>query len=108
MWRELGAGGRRYVLTSGEPVFDAKGSFTGYRGVGRDVTAQNRVERLLRLEHRITRPPPEHAPPQEALGRALQTLCQTESWDCREQWKAAQGAWARRRSAPRFNPQPEG
>jgi PAS domain-containing protein len=49
MWRELEDGGRRYVLTSGEPVFDAKGSFTGYRGVGRDVTAQKRVERLLRL-----------------------------------------------------------
>src|SRR5207302_804677 len=50
MWRELGDGGRRYVLASGAPVFDAKGRFTGYRGVGRHVTAQNRVARLLRPE----------------------------------------------------------
>src|SRR5438477_11992261 len=48
MWRELDDGSRRYVLASGEPVFDAKGGFTGYRGLGRDVPAQKRVERLLR------------------------------------------------------------
>src|SRR5260221_8403525 len=92
MWRELGAGGRRYVLTSGEPVFDAKGSFTGYRGVGRDVTAQKRVVRQLRLEHRITRRLSEHAPPQEALGRPLHTLCETESWDFGELWNIYEGA----------------
>jgi len=108
MWRELEDGGRRYVLTSGEPVFDAKGSFTGYRGVGRDVTAQKRVERLLRLEHRITRRLSEHAPPQEALGRALQTLCETESWDCGELWKLDEGADVLRRYAHWFNPQLEG
>ncbi len=108
MWRELEDGGRRYVLTSGEPVFDAKGSFTGYRGVGRDVTAQKRVERLLRLEHRITRRLSEHAPPQEALGRALQTLCETESWDCGELWKLDEGAGVLRRYAHWFNPQLEG
>src|SRR2546428_4936100 len=72
MWRELEDGSRRYVLASGEPVFDAKGNFTGYSGVGRDVTAQKRVERLLRLEHRITPSPAEHAPPRAAPGRARQ------------------------------------
>ena len=35
-----GANGmRRYIRISGEPVFDEGGSFRGYRGVGRDVTA---------------------------------------------------------------------
>src|SRR5919206_3749930 len=72
MWRELEDGARRYVLTSGEPVFDARGAFAGYRGVGKDVTAQKRVERLLRLEQRITRRLAENLAPQEALGRALQ------------------------------------
>ena len=87
MWRELEDGSRRYVLTSGEPVFDARGAFSGYRGIGRDVTAQKRVERLLRLEHRITRRLAENAPPQEALGRVLQALCESEGWDCADVWK---------------------
>jgi diguanylate cyclase (GGDEF)-like protein/PAS domain S-box-containing protein len=108
MWRELEDGGRRYVLTSGEPLFDAKGHFTGYRGVGKDVTAQKRVERLLRLEHRITRRLAEHAPPQEALGRALQALCETESWDCAEIWKLDERAGVLRQYAQWFNPADEG
>ncbi|HYL90042.1 MAG TPA: diguanylate cyclase [Burkholderiales bacterium] len=87
MWRELEDGSRRYVLTSGEPVFDARGAFSGYRGIGRDVTAQKRVERLLRLEHRITRRLAENAPPQEALARVLQALCESEGWDSAEIWK---------------------
>ena len=87
MWRELDDGSRRYILASGEPVFDAKGGFTGYRGVGKDVTAQKRVERLLRLEQRITRRLAEQAPPHEALGRALQVLCETEGWNCASIWK---------------------
>ena len=99
MWRELEDGSRRYVLASGEPMFDAKGSFTGYRGVGRDVTAQKRVERLLRLEHRITRRLAENAPPQEALGRALEALCETEGWECGEIWKVDEHANVLRRYA---------
>ncbi len=31
----------------GEPVFDATGRFTGYRGVGRDITARKRAEQAL-------------------------------------------------------------
>lgn len=38
----------RYALISGEPVFDEAGAFRGYRGVGRDVTAQMAAERQLR------------------------------------------------------------
>lgn len=104
MWRELDDGSRRYVLTSGEPVFDAKGGFSGYRGIGRDVTAQKRVERLLRLEHRITRRLAENAPPQDALGRALQALCEAEAWDCAEIWKVDDRANLLRRYARWFNP----
>ena len=40
-----GADGRlRYALTSGEPIFDESGTFRGYRGVGRDITAQMEAE----------------------------------------------------------------
>ena len=38
-------GGFEYHLISGEPVLDAAGHFTGYRGVGRDVTSQKRAEK---------------------------------------------------------------
>src|SRR6185295_18256411 len=43
MWREREDGGVRYVIVSGEPVFGPDGAFTGYRGVGRDVTEQKRA-----------------------------------------------------------------
>ncbi len=29
---------RKYLMVSGEPMFDATGRYTGYRGIGRDVT----------------------------------------------------------------------
>ncbi|MCW5622305.1 MAG: GAF domain-containing protein, partial [Burkholderiales bacterium] len=40
----------RLVLLSGEPVFDHRGVFRGYRGVGRDVSALQRAqEQVLQL-----------------------------------------------------------
>ena len=32
-------GSRQYLMVSGEPMFDSSGGFTGYRGIGKDVTA---------------------------------------------------------------------
>lgn len=29
---------RRYLMVSGEPIFDSSGRYIGYRGVGKDVT----------------------------------------------------------------------
>jgi PAS domain S-box-containing protein len=37
----------RYWQITGRPVFDKAGRFTGYRGIGRDVTAQHRTARHL-------------------------------------------------------------
>jgi PAS domain S-box-containing protein len=31
-------GSRQYLMVSGEPMFDASGRYTGYRGIGKDVT----------------------------------------------------------------------
>ncbi|HEU0199636.1 MAG TPA: PAS domain S-box protein [Burkholderiaceae bacterium] len=42
--RPTADGGRRYVSVSGFPVFDEAGRFVGYRGVGRDITAQKRSQ----------------------------------------------------------------
>jgi diguanylate cyclase (GGDEF)-like protein/PAS domain S-box-containing protein len=41
-------GGDSYMSISGEPVYDASGRFSGYRGTGKDVTAQIVTAGLLR------------------------------------------------------------
>lgn len=41
---------RRYMI-SGDPLFDAQGTFAGYRGVGQDVTESRRMSRELRESH---------------------------------------------------------
>jgi diguanylate cyclase (GGDEF)-like protein/PAS domain S-box-containing protein len=49
-----GADGRIHsALVSGEPVFDEAGRFRGYRGVGRDVTAQRQAEAELRASREL-------------------------------------------------------
>jgi PAS domain S-box-containing protein len=40
-------GEMRYLSVSGEPVFDREGGFTGYRGIGKDVTEQVRAQEAL-------------------------------------------------------------
>ncbi len=40
----------RYLASSGEPVFDASETFSGYRGVSRDITAEMQAREALREE----------------------------------------------------------
>jgi PAS domain S-box-containing protein len=47
--RRSKSGGMRYLSVSGQPVFDREGQFTGYRGVGKDVTEQIRAQKALEL-----------------------------------------------------------
>ena len=52
--RQQPGGEIRHYEVDGDPLFDASGSFRGYRGVGRDVTERLSVERALReSEQRI-------------------------------------------------------
>jgi len=44
MERRNDKGNVRIISISGEPVFDAAGTFTGYRGVGTDITERKRME----------------------------------------------------------------
>src|SRR5688572_11014418 len=80
MWRDFEDGSRRYISTSGEPVFDARKRFRGYRGIARDITEEKRSERLLRLEHRVTRLFTESGDLEAALKGALQAVCESENW----------------------------
>jgi diguanylate cyclase (GGDEF)-like protein/PAS domain S-box-containing protein len=104
VWRTAVDGSRRYALISGDPVFDAKGRFAGYQGIGRDITAQKRVERLLRLEHRVIRSLTEAASIREGLRGALRAVCETESWECAEFWKLDDTRGLMRRYAAWFDP----
>ena len=41
-------GNLRTISVSGRPIFDEQGGFQGYRGTGRDITEQKRVEEQIR------------------------------------------------------------
>jgi signal transduction histidine kinase len=45
--RAFGDGSVRYFAVSGTPVYDARGHFRGYRGTGRDITAETEAQRNL-------------------------------------------------------------
>ena len=106
MWRTFEDGSRRYLSVSGEPIFDARKRFAGYHGIGRDVTAQQRVVRLLRLEHRVTRCLAEAHNPEEALGGVLKAVCEAEGWDCGQFWKVENETLRRR--VVWFSPEDQG
>jgi len=55
-----GTHGRVWISTSGLPIFDEKGRFTGYRGVARDITAQFESERRATLADQRLRAAVEH------------------------------------------------
>src|SRR5260221_610640 len=70
-----------WISLSGQPVFDDGGTFTGYRGIGRDVTAQKRSETLTRLEHAIARELAQAATTSDGVRAALRLICEAEDWD---------------------------
>lgn len=85
MWRNLADGARRYISLSGEPTFDARGRFTGYRGIGRDISHQQHIQQLLKLDQAVTlRLAEAHAP--QALSGALEAICDSLRWDCSLLW----------------------
>jgi diguanylate cyclase (GGDEF)-like protein/PAS domain S-box-containing protein len=45
-----GNGTVRHVSVSGDPVFDSAGNFTGYQGIGTDITERKQSEDLLRTQ----------------------------------------------------------
>lgn len=45
-----GHGAVQHASVSGDPVFDAAGNFTGYRGVGANITARKRAQELAKVQ----------------------------------------------------------
>ncbi|HKU46951.1 MAG TPA: diguanylate cyclase, partial [Burkholderiales bacterium] len=70
-----------WVSLSGQPVFDEIGTFVGYRGIGRDITAQKRADELRELEHGVARCLAQAGNAAEGLRNALRVVCEIEGWD---------------------------
>jgi diguanylate cyclase (GGDEF)-like protein/PAS domain S-box-containing protein len=79
--RPSAGGGPVWLSLSAEPIFDHGGAFRGYRGVGRNITAQKRSEQLLRLEHAVARALAQAAGASEGLQAGLRAICDMEGWE---------------------------
>ena len=66
-------GNLRTISVSGRPVFDEQGHFRGYRGTGRDVTEQKRVEEQIRhmAHHDALTELPNRALLHDRIGQAI-------------------------------------
>jgi PAS domain S-box-containing protein len=73
-----------YASVSGEPVNDASGQHAGYRGVGRDVTAEIRLQQRLKLQHRVSAILGSARSAGAAIPEVLRAACETFDW----QWGA--------------------
>ncbi len=83
VFKRLNARGElRYISTTGQPVFDGKKWFKGYRGTARDITVGVRGEQLLRLEHAVNRSLAEADSVSAALTEVIRAVCSTEGWEC--------------------------
>jgi diguanylate cyclase (GGDEF)-like protein/PAS domain S-box-containing protein len=71
-----------FVEASGVPVFDASGTFKGYRGVGRRITSRKRAEQLLRLEHTVARCVTEADSVSAAMTAVIRAVCEAQNWEC--------------------------
>jgi diguanylate cyclase (GGDEF)-like protein/PAS domain S-box-containing protein len=75
-------GNHVYLQISGEPVYQPDGSFCGYRGTAKDVTARKQEETLLRLEHGVTQRLAAAQSAPQAIRELMQAVCETLGWGC--------------------------
>jgi diguanylate cyclase (GGDEF)-like protein/PAS domain S-box-containing protein len=86
-----------WLSLSGQPLLDEAGGFSGYLGVGRDITLQKRTEQLLELEHAVSRGIAEGTSISESLKALLRGIGEAEGWDCADFWKVDEAAGVLRR-----------
>jgi len=82
VWQLDSHGQQHCIRASGQPVFDRKNRFNGYRGVAMDVTEAARADQLVRLEHLVARCLASADDVSEALKAVIRAVCETEGWHC--------------------------
>ena len=82
----------RYISTSGQPFFDEKGRFRGYRGIAKDVTETRREARLLALEHAVNRCLAKAESLSGAIKDVIRAICDSEDWECGRYWRVDEKA----------------
>ena len=92
MERRLDDGATVWLSISGEPFYDAARRFQGYRGVGRDITAQKRLDQLQRLEHNVTRCLSDAESASAGVSAVLRAICETLGWACGRYFEADERA----------------
>ena len=80
------AGGTRYLSFSGQPIFDQRNKFKGYRGIARDVSSQIRAERSAMLEHTIAHTLAEADDVAEGLNAVIRAMCEAQGWTAGNFW----------------------
>jgi len=80
----------RFARLSGLPVVDARGEFAGWRGTGRDVTAEFEARDLL--ERRVAERTRALTQANQDLSAALETLSRTQAELARSERRASLGA----------------
>ncbi len=78
--------GARHFRLSGQPVFDQRDRFKGYRGIARDVSAEVRTERLARLEHTIAHTLAEADDATTGLRDVIRAMCESQRWSAGNFW----------------------
>jgi hypothetical protein len=68
------------ISISGEPIFDATGRFTGYRGIGKDITGRKSAERILALEHQVARILADAGDTATASEEVIRAVCEAQRW----------------------------
>ena len=78
--------GVRYLSFSGQPAFDQRGRFKGYRGIAQDVSARMRAEHLAHLERLVARALAETDDFAAGVRTALLAMCKSEQWTAGNLW----------------------
>ncbi len=76
----------RFGSVSGAPVFDARGTFVGYRGASRDVTALRQAQVQLQIQNDITRILAGSHRLSEALPALIESVCRPLEWTYGARW----------------------
>jgi diguanylate cyclase (GGDEF)-like protein/PAS domain S-box-containing protein len=78
--------GARFISFSGQPIFDDRHGFCGYRGIAQDVSGSMREERLQQLEHTIARILADTDGVPEALKVVIHSICELQGWSAGAFW----------------------